>query len=128
MNRDLSAPIKMETFFTPSMIFLLAGIGFIGIVLLHLIVLLVHKISKNKEYTQQQLQQTIVGGATSECNVSVRGAGVGELNVSRETLESQQAATSNKCDTLRSVRAVHSINEPKTKLNTKLEKLVSMFL
>lgn len=112
----------METFFTPSMIFLLAGIGFVGIVALHLIILLVHKISKHKEYSLQQQRQQV---PTSECNVSVRGGG-GECNLaeSRETLGSNNAMVmSNKCGTLKSTATVHSSAEPKTNLNTKLEKL-----
>lgn len=39
-------PIAMETFFTPSMVFLLAGIGFVTIVLLHLSILLCYKFSR----------------------------------------------------------------------------------
>ncbi|XP_037953857.1 tyrosine-protein kinase transmembrane receptor Ror2 [Teleopsis dalmanni] len=118
LNKDFNTPIKMETFFTPSMIFLLAGIGFIGIVALHLIILLVHKISKHKEFNQQQQQQPTL---TSECNVSTRGEC--NLNDSRETIESSNAAVNLKCGTIRSTATIHSTNEAKTKLNTKLEKL-----
>ncbi|XP_055689281.1 tyrosine-protein kinase transmembrane receptor Ror2 [Lutzomyia longipalpis] len=47
-----SSQISMETFFTPSMIFLLSGIGFIGIVILHLLVLLAYRIIKHKHNRQ----------------------------------------------------------------------------
>lgn len=39
--------ISMETFFTPSTILLIAGVGLIGIVVLHLLVLLVYKIVRH---------------------------------------------------------------------------------
>lgn len=51
--RDNSVPpITMETFFTPSMVFLLAGIGFVGILVLHLLVLLCYKISRHNRNRQ----------------------------------------------------------------------------
>ncbi|XP_054736478.1 tyrosine-protein kinase transmembrane receptor Ror2 [Anastrepha obliqua] len=120
--KDLNTPIIMETFFTPSMIFLLAGIGFVGIVALHLIILLVHKISKHKEFSVQQQRQQV---PTSECNISVRGSGDCNLTESRETLGSNNAVAMmiNKCGTIKSTATVHSSAEPKTNLNTKLEKL-----
>lgn len=40
-------PITMETFFTPSMVFILAGIGFAAILILHLLVLLCYKLSRH---------------------------------------------------------------------------------
>lgn len=52
-HRDISADISMETFFTPSMIFLLSGIGFIGIVVLHLLVLLCYKVMRHNRNHQQ---------------------------------------------------------------------------
>ncbi|EDW08468.2 tyrosine-protein kinase transmembrane receptor Ror2 [Drosophila mojavensis] len=121
--KDLNTPIKMEEFFTPSMIFLLAGIGFIGIVALHLIILLAYKLSKHKEYTQPQSQ-----AVHGECGTN--------LSASRETLGSTGfAPNSIKCGTIRSTATIHSVNcvmltttaavqqEPKTKLNARLEKL-----
>ena len=127
----------METFFTPSMIFLLAGIGFVGIVALHLIILMVHKISKRKEIIQQlpiQQQQ----GAISECNVSNRGAGAAagvgaqslgagignecSMHASHETLHSN-VVSNHKFGTLRSMVTIHNAPEAKPKLNSKLEKL-----
>lgn len=50
---DPHGTISMETFFTPSMILLLAGIGFIGIVALHLLVLLCYKIIRFRRNRQQ---------------------------------------------------------------------------
>ncbi|GAB0095531.1 Tyrosine-protein kinase receptor [Sergentomyia squamirostris] len=51
-NTSDSSQISMETFFTPSMIFLLSGIGFVGIVVLHLLVLLTYRIVKHKHNRQ----------------------------------------------------------------------------
>ncbi|EDW59974.2 tyrosine-protein kinase transmembrane receptor Ror2 [Drosophila virilis] len=124
--KDLNTPIKMEEFFTPSMIFLLAGIGFIGIVALHLIILLAYKLSKHKDYSQPSQ------AAHGECGASVRGDC--NLSASRETLGSTgYAPTSLKCGTIRSTATIHSncvmltttaaVQEPKTKLNARLEKL-----
>lgn len=122
-------PIQMETFFTPYVIFMLAGFGFIAIVALHLLILLLYKISKNKEFHQQQQNPS------SECNVSARGVNAvnssvlnnGECNnlsSSRETLGSHQTVGHNKFGTIKSTVTVHNVNEPpKTALNTKLEKL-----
>lgn len=45
--------ITMETFFTPSMILLLSGIGFVGIVVLHLLVLLCYKIIRHRRRHRQ---------------------------------------------------------------------------
>ncbi|ALC40803.1 Nrk [Drosophila busckii] len=135
-GKDLSTPIKMEEFFTPSMIFLLAGIGFIGIVALHLIILLAYKLSKHKQYTQPS--QTIT---MNECSASVRGdcnasmRGDCNLSASHETLGSTGFHNSNaKCGTIRSTATIHSncimltsttaaVQESKTKLNARLEKL-----
>lgn len=52
-SREHGHPITMETFFTPSMIFLLSGIGFVGIVACHLIVLLIYRIIRHKRMRQQ---------------------------------------------------------------------------
>lgn len=52
-------PIAMETFFTPSMVFLLAGIGFVTIVLLHLSVLLCYKVSR---YNRNRNRNRLVSG------------------------------------------------------------------
>ncbi|XP_030373341.1 tyrosine-protein kinase transmembrane receptor Ror2 [Scaptodrosophila lebanonensis] len=119
--KDLNTPIKMETFFTPSMIFVLAGIGFVGIVILHLMILLVYKLSKRKNYSQPPTQ------SQAECNVSQRGEC--NLTASRETLGSN-AFVNAKCGTIRSTATIHShcvvvtaTTDPKTKLNARLEKL-----
>lgn len=109
--KDFSVPIQMETFFTPSMIFLLAGIGFVGIVAFHLIILLLHKLSKRKDI---QLQHNPM----SECNISTSRDC--NLSSSRDTLD---ASNNLKCGTLRSTATIHTFQEPKTKLNPKLEKL-----
>uniref|UniRef100_A0A1B0G058 receptor protein-tyrosine kinase n=1 Tax=Glossina morsitans morsitans TaxID=37546 RepID=A0A1B0G058_GLOMM len=125
-------PIKMETFFTPSFIFLLAGIGFVIIVALHLIILLLYKITKSKELPSQQQQQPSQN-PNSECNVSTRGITVNinnqpndfNLNASHENL-SHHHIISSKFGTIKSIATVHNVlNEPppKTNLNNKLEKL-----
>lgn len=125
--KDLNTPIKMEEFFTPSMIFLLAGIGFIGIVSLHLIILLAYKLSKHKDYTQPS--QAPPHG---DCNTATRGDC--NLSASRETVGSTGFNTTNaKCGTIRSTATIHSncimltttaaVQEPKPKLNARLEKL-----
>lgn len=131
--KDLE-PIQMETFFTPYVIFMLSGFGFIAIVALHLLILLLYKISKNKEFHHQQQQQS-TQNPTSDCNVSVRGtnavnnAGNGDctnLSSSRETLGSHhQTATLSKFGTIKSNVTVHNVIEPppKAALNAKLEKL-----
>ncbi|XP_055917209.1 tyrosine-protein kinase transmembrane receptor Ror2 [Eupeodes corollae] len=117
-SKDTTTPIKMETFFTPSMIFLLAGIGFVGIVAFHLIILLIHKVAKHKDVHQQLPQQP-----PSECNMSVSRDC--NLSSSHHTLDT---SSNHKCGTLRSthtgtIRSTATIHEPKPKLNTKLEKL-----
>ncbi|TMW42470.1 hypothetical protein DOY81_012449, partial [Sarcophaga bullata] len=120
--KDLE-PIQMETFFTPYVIFMLSGFGFIAIVALHLLILLLYKISKNKEFHQQQLQQQqSTQNPTSDCNVSVRGtnavnnAGNGDctnLSSSRETLGSHhQTATLSKFGTIKSNVTVHNAKAP----------------
>lgn len=112
---------------------MLSGFGFIAIVALHLMILLLYKISKNKEFHQQQ--QQLSQNPTSDCNISVRGtnavnnAANGDctnLSSSRETLGSHhQTAVLNKFGTIKSTVTVHNVIEPppKTALNTKLEKL-----
>ncbi|KNC21827.1 Tyrosine-protein kinase transmembrane receptor Ror2 [Lucilia cuprina] len=129
--KDLD-PIQMETFFTPYVIFMLAGFGFIAIVALHLLVLLLYKISKTKEYHQQQQTNQ---NPTSECNISSRGVNAvnatpgnnmdcNNLTSSRETLGSHHTVAHNKFGTIKSTVTVHNVVEPpKTALNTKLEKL-----
>lgn len=52
--------ITMETFFTPSMIFLLSGIGFVSIVVLHLLVLLSYRIYRHHKHNGPS--QNIGGG------------------------------------------------------------------
>lgn len=52
-------PIAMETFFTPSMVFMLAGIGFVTILLLHLSVLLCYKVSR---YNRNRSRNRLVSG------------------------------------------------------------------
>lgn len=52
-------PIAMEAFFTPSMVFTLAGIGFVAIVLLHLSVLLCYKVSR---YNRNRNRNRLVSG------------------------------------------------------------------
>lgn len=52
-DRDQMNGITMETFFTPSMILLLSGIGFVGIVVLHLLVLLCYKIIRHNRRHRQ---------------------------------------------------------------------------
>ncbi|KAH8279127.1 hypothetical protein KR026_002055 [Drosophila bipectinata] len=129
---DASTPIKMEKFFTPSMIFLLAGIGFVAIVALHLMILLVYKLSKHKDYSQPP------GATPADCNVSMRGVGEcgGNLNTSRETLGGNvNTNTLGKWGTIRSTATVHSncvalttvttatAESKGTKPNARLEKL-----
>ncbi|KAM7344842.1 neurospecific receptor kinase isoform 2-T3 [Cochliomyia hominivorax] len=120
-------PIQMEPFFTPYVIFMLAGFGFIAIVALHLLILLLYKISKSKEFHQQQ-------NPTTDCNISNRGGNVttgnnpnecNNLSSSRETLGSHHVVGHNKFSTIKSTVTVHNVVEPplKTALNTKLEKL-----
>ncbi|XP_055381785.1 tyrosine-protein kinase transmembrane receptor Ror2 [Condylostylus longicornis] len=48
ITKDNTHQISMETFFTPSMILLLSGIGFVGIVACHLTVLLLYRICRHK--------------------------------------------------------------------------------
>lgn len=60
MTRDSNSDMTMEPFFTPSMILLLSGIGFVGIVVLHLLVLLAYKIFRCNRNRQQ-----MTGGYTS---------------------------------------------------------------
>lgn len=60
MTRDTNSDMTMEPFFTPSMILLLSGIGFVGIVVLHLLVLLAYKIIRCNRNRQQ-----MTGGYTS---------------------------------------------------------------
>lgn len=131
--KDLE-PIQMEPFFTPYVIFMLAGFGFIAIVALHLIILLLYKVSKNKEFHQQQQQQQANQNPTSDCNVSTRGgitsgtnnpAECNNLSSSRETLGSHHVMAHSKFGTIKSTVTVHNVVEPppKTALNTKLEKL-----
>ncbi|EAA04776.2 AGAP006988-PA [Anopheles gambiae str. PEST] len=45
--------MTMESVFTPSMIFLLSGIGFVAIVLLHLMVLLCYRVSRHRRNRRQ---------------------------------------------------------------------------
>lgn len=52
-------PIAMETFFTPSMVFMLAGVGFVAIVCLHLSVLLCYKVSR---YNRNRNRNRLVSG------------------------------------------------------------------
>lgn len=121
----------METFFTPYVIFLLAGVGFIAIVTLHLLILLFYKMSKNKEFQQQQQQSN--QNPNSECNISTRGihavnstinGDCVNLSSSRETLGSHQTTIHNKFGTIKSNVTVHNIIESsKSTLNAKLEKL-----
>ncbi|XP_055707483.1 tyrosine-protein kinase transmembrane receptor Ror2 isoform X2 [Phlebotomus papatasi] len=61
-----SSQISMETFFTPSMIFLLSGIGFVGIVILHLLVLLAYRIVKHKHNRQAAGQSGYNQAATHD--------------------------------------------------------------
>lgn len=60
MTRDTNHDMIMEPFFTPSMILLLSGIGFVGIVVLHLLVLLAYKIIRCNRNRRQT-----TGGYTS---------------------------------------------------------------
>lgn len=60
MTREPTTDMTMESFFTPSMTLLLAGIGFVGIVVLHLLVLLAYKIIRCNRNRQQ-----MTGGYTS---------------------------------------------------------------
>ncbi|BFG04312.1 tyrosine-protein kinase transmembrane receptor Ror2 [Drosophila madeirensis] len=137
---DLNTPIKMEKFFTPSMIFLLAGIGFIGIVALHLLILLVYKLSKHKDYSQPPggtgnatgAGGAMGGGSAGDCNASMRGGECGgNLATSRETLGGN-TNTLAKWGTIRSTATIHSncvtlttvaIQDTKGKQNARLEKL-----
>lgn len=52
-------PIAMETFFTPSMVFMLAGIGFVAILVLHLSVLLIYKAVR---YNRNRNRNRLVSG------------------------------------------------------------------
>lgn len=114
----------MEPFFTPSIIFVVAGFGFVAIVCLHLIILLLYKILKHKEFQAQQMQQQAAAAAnqnpSSDCNRTTND----NISSSRETLGSN---ANNKFGTIKSVVTVHQNavieTPPKPKLNAKLEKL-----
>lgn len=112
--------MKMETFFTPYVIFVVSAFGFVAIVCLHLIVLLLYKILKHKELQTQQMQQQNAANQnpSNDCNRTANE----NITSSRETVSNL-----NKFGTIKSVGALHNsiIVEPppKPKLNTKLEKL-----
>lgn len=116
----------MEPFFTPSIIFVVAGFGFVAIVCLHLIILLLYKILKHKEFQAQQMQQqqqtatAANQNPSSDCNRTTND----NISSSRETLGSNAI---NKFGTIKSVVTVHQNavieTPPKPKLNAKLEKL-----
>jgi muscle, skeletal, receptor tyrosine kinase len=53
LNGNQQQPtLSMETVFTPSLIFIISGIGFIAIVLLHLLVLLCYRVSRHNRRRQ----------------------------------------------------------------------------
>ncbi|XP_075168467.1 neurospecific receptor kinase [Haematobia irritans] len=125
-------PIQMETFFTPYIIFVIAGFGFVAIVCLHLIILLLYKILKHKEFqtrqAQQQQQLAANQNPSNDCNrTNLTNPGDCNISSSRETLGSNAISHHNKFGTIKSVVTVHHGNiiepPPKPKLNTKLEKL-----
>lgn len=63
--------IVMETFFTPSVIMLLAGVGFVTIVLLHLLVLLSYRIYSHNRRRRQQLAGGYNAAATQDSQQNI---------------------------------------------------------
>lgn len=66
-------PITMEAFFTPSMVFLLGGIGFVVILVLHLLVLLCYKLSRHNGNHQ------VVSGYNPAATVDPQGIDLNKL-------------------------------------------------
>lgn len=71
MTRDSNPHMTMEPFFTPSMILLLSGIGFVGIVVLHLLVLLCYKIIRHNRNRQQMTGYTSAATQENQNNIDL---------------------------------------------------------
>ncbi|XP_002062974.3 tyrosine-protein kinase transmembrane receptor Ror2 [Drosophila willistoni] len=125
MAKDLNTPIKMEKFFTPSVIFLLAGIGFIGIVLLHLLILLIYKVSKHKDYTQPPGPAVAEANCAGECNLTVSRETLNNTMAKMGTIRRSTATIHSNCVNMTTIHHQATIqHEPKSsKLNARLEKL-----
>lgn len=98
----------MEKFFTPSMIFLLSGIGFVGILAFHLTTLLIYKIYRHKRVSHNN--QEIIPGTP--------GAGGGFSSSTNDILTSSALVTSTPKNSSTSTLEGSTI-----KRNPKLERL-----
>lgn len=70
MTRDSNSDMTMEPFFTPPMVLLLAGIGLVSIVVLHLLGLLAYKIIRCNR-NRQQMTGGYTTTATNENNIDL---------------------------------------------------------